>query len=47
MNPEYGMGLGDYFAGFLDEEARKQGATLETLGGVRLVGLQDANKADH
>jgi hypothetical protein len=31
LNPDYGMGLGDYFAGFLDEEARKQGTTVEAL----------------
>jgi len=28
LNPEYGMGLGDYFAGFLDEECRKNGTTV-------------------
>ena len=35
-NPEYGMGLGDYFAGFLDEECRKNGTTVETAQAMRL-----------
>ena len=29
LNPEYGMGLGHYFAGFPDEECRKTGTTVE------------------
>lgn len=33
------VGLGDYFAGFLDEEARKQGATVEALSELRLGGM--------
>ena len=36
FNPDFSSGLGDYFAGFLDEEARKQGTTLEGLNGMRL-----------
>ena len=28
-NPEYGTGLSDYFAGFLDEGCRKNGTTAE------------------
>jgi hypothetical protein len=40
-NPEYGMGLGDYFAGFLDEETRKQGATVKALNETRLGGLRE------
>ena len=28
LNPEYGLGLGDYFGGFLDEECRKNGTTV-------------------
>ena len=31
LNPDYGMALADYFADFLDEEARKQGTTVEAL----------------
>ena len=31
FNPDFSSGLGDYFASFLDEEARKQGATVEAL----------------
>ena len=37
FDPEVGSGLGDYFAGFLDEEARKQGATVEALNQMRFV----------
>ena len=36
FNPDYSSGIGDYFAGFLDEEARKQGTTVEGLNGMRL-----------
>ena len=36
FNPDYASGLGDYFAGFLDEEARKQGTTVEALNRLRL-----------
>jgi hypothetical protein len=36
LNPEYGMGLGEYFAGFLDEEYRKNGTTVESVDGMRL-----------
>jgi len=38
LNPEYGMGLGDYFAGFLDEECRKNGTTVEGVRMARGVG---------
>ena len=37
-NPEYGMGLGVYFAGFLGEEARKQRAAVEALSDSRFGG---------
>jgi hypothetical protein len=37
-NPEYGMGLGDYFAGFLDEECRKNGTTPQAIADRRLGG---------
>ncbi len=35
FNPDFSSGLGDYFAGFLDEEARKQGTTVEALNRFR------------
>jgi hypothetical protein len=35
FDPEVSSGLGDYFAGFLDEEARKQGTTVEALKSKR------------
>ena len=38
FNPEIGMRFGDYIAGFLDEEARKQGTTVEALYQIRLGG---------
>jgi hypothetical protein len=38
LNPEYGMGLGDYFAGFLDEECRKNWTTTEGVEGRRFAG---------
>ena len=31
LDPAYGIGMGDYFAGFLDEEARSLGFTLDAL----------------
>jgi hypothetical protein len=31
LDPAYGIGMGDYFVGFLDEEARALGFTLEDL----------------
>lgn len=39
FNPDFGSGLGDYFAGFLDEEARKQGTTVEALKRLRLGAI--------
>ena len=36
FNPDFSSGLGDYFAGFLDEEARKQGTTVDALSRFRL-----------
>ena len=38
FNPDIGMAFGDYIAGFLDEEARKQGTTVEALGTLRFGG---------
>lgn len=31
VDPAYGIGMGDYFAGFVDEEARALGVTLDDL----------------
>lgn len=31
VHPEYGMGMGDYFEGFIQEEARQMGKTLEQI----------------
>jgi hypothetical protein len=36
FNPDFSSGLGDDFAGFIDEEARKQGTTVEGLNQMRL-----------
>lgn len=36
LQPRLQLGLGDYFAGFIDEEAQKQGTTAEALNGMRL-----------
>ncbi len=35
-DPELAMGMGDYFAGFIDEEAHKQGMTVGALNQLRL-----------
>ena len=35
MDPDYGMGLGDYFEGFLDEECRSLDLTLDELHDTR------------
>jgi len=35
MDPDYGMGLGDYFAGFLDEECRALDLTLDEINDAR------------
>jgi hypothetical protein len=34
-DPDYGMGLGDYFAGFLEEECRALGLTMEAVNEAR------------
>jgi hypothetical protein len=39
LNPDYGMGLGDYFAGFLDEECRKNETTVERTTAARFERL--------
>jgi hypothetical protein len=35
VNPDDGMGLGDYFAGFLNEECPKNGTTMQAIGSRR------------
>jgi hypothetical protein len=35
MDPDYGMGLGDYFEGFLDEECRALGLTIDAVNEAR------------
>ena len=35
MDPDYGMGLGDYFEGFLDEECRSLDLTLDEVNDAR------------
>ncbi|HXI72386.1 MAG TPA: hypothetical protein VNN22_18690 [Verrucomicrobiae bacterium] len=37
FDPEVTSGLGEYFAGFLDEAARKPGTTLEALNRLRRI----------
>jgi hypothetical protein len=32
VDPEFGMRMGDYFEGFVQEEARKVGRTVEEIG---------------
>lgn len=32
LNPEFGVGMGDYFEGFIDEEARALSLTTEAIG---------------
>ena len=32
VDPEFGMRTGDYFEGFVQEEARKVGKTVEEIG---------------
>ena len=34
LDPAYGQGLGDYFAGFVDEEARRAGADARRRPGL-------------
>jgi hypothetical protein len=31
VDPEFGMAMGDYFEGFIQEEARQMGKTLEEI----------------
>jgi len=38
LYPEYVMGLGDYFAGFMDEECRKNGTTVSRVAEFRMKG---------
>jgi hypothetical protein len=46
FNPDFSSGLGDYFASFLDEEARKQGATVAALNEMRFgVEMRETKQA--
>ena len=42
MDPDYGMGLGDYFEGFLDEECRALGLTIDAVNEARYSAAPDA-----
>jgi hypothetical protein len=42
MDPDYGMGLGDYFEGFLDEECRSLGLTIDEVNEARYSAAPDA-----
>jgi hypothetical protein len=42
MDPDYGMGLGDYFEGFLDEECRALGVTIDAVNEARYTSALDA-----
>ena len=42
MDPDYGMGLGDYFEGFLDEECRALGLTIDAVNETRYSAAPDA-----
>lgn len=37
LDPDYGMGLGDYFEGFLDEECRSIGLTRDEVNEARFA----------
>jgi hypothetical protein len=41
MDPDYGMGLGDYFEGFLDEECRALGLTIDEVNKARYSSAPD------
>ena len=38
VNPEYGVGLGDYFAGFLDKKCRRSVTTVQVVKSSRTRG---------
>ena len=42
MDPDYGMGLGDYFEGFLNEECRALGLTIDAVNEARYSAAPDA-----
>ena len=42
MDPDYGMGLGDYFEGFLDEECRALGLTIDAVNEARYSAAPEA-----
>jgi hypothetical protein len=41
LDPDYGMGLGDYFEGFLDEECRALGLTIDAVNVARYSAAPD------
>jgi hypothetical protein len=41
LDPDYGMGLGDYFEGFLDEECRALGLTIDAVNVARHSAAPD------
>lgn len=42
LDPDYGMGLGDYFEGFIDEECRGLGLTIDAVNEARYSAAPDA-----
>ena len=42
IDPDYGMGLGDYFQGFLEEECRALGLTIDAVNEARYSAPPDA-----
>jgi len=44
-DPAYGMGLGDYFAGFLEEQCRALGMTVQEVDAVRFEAEVETGRA--
>jgi hypothetical protein len=44
-DPAYGTGLGDYFAGFLEEQCRALGATVQEIDAERLLDTPETRPA--
>jgi hypothetical protein len=44
-DPAYGMGLGDYFAGFLEEQCRALGMTVQEVNAVRFEAEAETGRA--
>jgi hypothetical protein len=45
LDPDLGMGLGDYFAGFLEEQCRALGMTVEEVGRARFEAVAETSRA--